>query len=177
MRRQNLCRRNPALDVQLDRIDREGRTHFVDLESAERLIENAPTDDLRFVILRLLHRDVKAGNCRSRARMVRSSSEESRDPATKDFAEDACGRVDDPAGADSDHYYLDGKELVVIKGSYGQDLAADDGERLSQRWAGPTPADGRTWFETRRVDEQGWKSADGLLMRRLPVASPRACGS
>ena len=29
----------------------------------------------------------------------------------------------DPAGADSDHYYLDGKKLVVIKGSYGQDNA------------------------------------------------------
>ena len=26
--RENLCRRNPVLDVQLDRIDRKGRTHF-----------------------------------------------------------------------------------------------------------------------------------------------------
>jgi hypothetical protein len=39
---ENLCRRNPALDVQLDRIDRKGRIHFADLELAQRLIENAP---------------------------------------------------------------------------------------------------------------------------------------
>ena len=39
-------------------------------------------------------------------------------------SEGAVDGVDyDPAGADSDHYYLDGKKLVVIKGSYGQDNA------------------------------------------------------
>jgi site-specific recombinase XerD len=47
---ENLCRRNPAFDVQLDRIDRKGRIHFADLELAQRLVENAPTDDLRFVL-------------------------------------------------------------------------------------------------------------------------------
>jgi site-specific recombinase XerD len=48
--RENLCRRNPALGVQLDRIDRKGRTHFADFELAQRLITNAPTNDLRFVL-------------------------------------------------------------------------------------------------------------------------------
>lgn len=48
--RENLCRRNPLLDVQLDRIDRKGRTHFADLPLAQRLIENAPNDDLRYVL-------------------------------------------------------------------------------------------------------------------------------
>lgn len=47
---QNLCRRNPMLDVPLDRIDRKGRTRFADFELAQRLIENAPNDDLRFVL-------------------------------------------------------------------------------------------------------------------------------
>ena len=47
---QDVCRRNPALDVQLDRIDRKGRTRFADLDLAERLIEHAPNDDLRFVL-------------------------------------------------------------------------------------------------------------------------------
>lgn len=47
---QNLCRRNPALDVQLDRIDHKGRTRFADFELAQRLIQNAPNDDLRFVL-------------------------------------------------------------------------------------------------------------------------------
>jgi site-specific recombinase XerD len=47
---QNLCRRNPAIDVQLDRIDHKGRTHFADFELAQRLIENAPSEDLRFVL-------------------------------------------------------------------------------------------------------------------------------
>jgi site-specific recombinase XerD len=46
----NLCRRNPALDVQLDRVDRKGRSRFADLDLAQCLIENAPTDDLRFVL-------------------------------------------------------------------------------------------------------------------------------
>jgi site-specific recombinase XerD len=48
--RENLCRRNPVLDVQLDRIDRKGRTLFADFELAQRLIQNAPTEDLRFVM-------------------------------------------------------------------------------------------------------------------------------
>lgn len=48
--RENLCRRNPVLAVQLDRVDRRGRTHFADLELAQRLIQNAPTDDLRYVL-------------------------------------------------------------------------------------------------------------------------------
>ena len=39
---ESLCRRNPALQVQLDRIDRKGRTHFGDLELPQHLIENAP---------------------------------------------------------------------------------------------------------------------------------------
>ena len=47
---QNLCRRNPALEVQLDRIDRKGRTRFADLELAQRLVQNAPNDDLRSVL-------------------------------------------------------------------------------------------------------------------------------
>jgi site-specific recombinase XerC len=49
--RENLCRRNPVLSVQLDRIDRQGRTRFADFELAQHLITNAPTDDLRFVPL------------------------------------------------------------------------------------------------------------------------------
>ncbi len=48
--RENLCRRNPVLDVQLDRIDRKGRTRFADLELAQRLIANAPTDELRYIL-------------------------------------------------------------------------------------------------------------------------------
>lgn len=47
---ENLCRRNPVLQVQLDRIDRKGRTHFADIDLAQRLIENAPNDDLRYVL-------------------------------------------------------------------------------------------------------------------------------
>jgi site-specific recombinase XerD len=47
---QNLCRRNPALDVQLDRIDHKGRVRFADFELAQRLIENPPNEDLRFVL-------------------------------------------------------------------------------------------------------------------------------
>jgi len=47
---QNLSRRNPALDIQLDRIDHKGRTRFADLAVAQRLIQNAPNDDLRFVL-------------------------------------------------------------------------------------------------------------------------------
>ena len=48
--RENVCRRNPALEVQLDRIDRKGRTLFADLELAQRLIADAPNDDLRYVL-------------------------------------------------------------------------------------------------------------------------------
>ncbi len=48
--RENLCRRNPVLLVQLDRIDRKGRTRFAEFELAQRLIANAPTDDLRFIL-------------------------------------------------------------------------------------------------------------------------------
>ncbi|MGH8094125.1 MAG: tyrosine-type recombinase/integrase [Chthoniobacterales bacterium] len=48
--RENLCRRNPVLAVQLDRVDRKGRTRFAELELAQRLIQNAPTDDLRYVL-------------------------------------------------------------------------------------------------------------------------------
>lgn len=45
-----LCRRNPALDVKLDRVDYKGRTLFADLDLAQKLINNAPNDDLRFVL-------------------------------------------------------------------------------------------------------------------------------
>jgi site-specific recombinase XerD len=48
--KENLCRRNPVLEVQLDRIDRKGRTLFADFDLAQRLIENAPNDDLRYVL-------------------------------------------------------------------------------------------------------------------------------
>lgn len=47
---ENLCRRNPASEVQLDRVDHKGRTRFADLETAQRLIEKAPSDDLRFIL-------------------------------------------------------------------------------------------------------------------------------
>jgi integrase len=36
--------------VQLDRIDRKGRTVFANLELAQRLIADAPNDDLRYVL-------------------------------------------------------------------------------------------------------------------------------
>ena len=48
--KQNLCRRNPVLEVELDRVDRKGRSRFADLPIAERLIKDAPDDDLRFVL-------------------------------------------------------------------------------------------------------------------------------
>ena len=41
---QNLCHRNPAIEVQLDRIDHKGRNHFANLELTQRLIQNAPND-------------------------------------------------------------------------------------------------------------------------------------
>ena len=47
---ENLCRRNPVIGVQLDRIDRKGRTRFADFDLAQRLIENAPNDDLRYIL-------------------------------------------------------------------------------------------------------------------------------
>ena len=48
--RENLCRRNPVFEIQLDRIDRKGRTRFADFDLAQRLLENAPSEDLRFVL-------------------------------------------------------------------------------------------------------------------------------
>lgn len=48
--RENLCRRNPVLAVQLDRIDRKGRTLFAHFDLAQKLIKNAPNDDLRYVL-------------------------------------------------------------------------------------------------------------------------------
>jgi site-specific recombinase XerD len=44
------CRRNPVAEVQLDRVDHKGRTHFADSELAQKLISEAPNDDLRFVL-------------------------------------------------------------------------------------------------------------------------------
>jgi hypothetical protein len=35
----DVCRRNPALEVQLDRIDRKHRSRFAGLDLAQRLIE------------------------------------------------------------------------------------------------------------------------------------------
>lgn len=52
---QNLCRRNPAIEVQLDRVDHKGRTRFADFELAQRLIQNAPNDDLRFILFSGFH--------------------------------------------------------------------------------------------------------------------------
>jgi site-specific recombinase XerD len=48
--KENMCRRNPALEVQLDRIDRKGKTRFANFELAQRLIHNAPNDDLRYIL-------------------------------------------------------------------------------------------------------------------------------
>lgn len=48
--RERLCRRNPVLDVQLDRIDRKGKILFADFDLAQRLIKNAPDNDLRYVL-------------------------------------------------------------------------------------------------------------------------------
>jgi site-specific recombinase XerD len=53
--KENLCRRNPVLEVQLDRIDRKGRTLFADFDLAQRLIENAPNDDLRYILFGGFH--------------------------------------------------------------------------------------------------------------------------
>jgi integrase len=47
---ENICRRNPAAEVQLDRVDHKGRTRFADSELARKLISEAPSDDLRFVL-------------------------------------------------------------------------------------------------------------------------------
>ncbi|MBX6326729.1 MAG: phage integrase SAM-like domain-containing protein [Chthoniobacterales bacterium] len=48
--RENLCRRNPVVAVQLDRIDRKGKACFANFELAQRLIHNAPNDDLQFIL-------------------------------------------------------------------------------------------------------------------------------
>ncbi len=47
---ENLCRRNPAVEVQLDRVDHKGRTRFADGDLAQKLIAEAPNDDLRFIL-------------------------------------------------------------------------------------------------------------------------------
>lgn len=52
---ENLCRRNPAAEVQLDRVDHKGRTQFASLELAQKLIAEAPNDDLRFVLFSGFH--------------------------------------------------------------------------------------------------------------------------
>jgi site-specific recombinase XerC len=49
--KENLCRRNPVLDVQLDRIDRKGGTLFADFDLAQRLMENASNDDLLITLI------------------------------------------------------------------------------------------------------------------------------
>ena len=47
---ENLCRRNPALEVELDKVDHQARIKFTDLELAQKLITNAPNDDMRFIL-------------------------------------------------------------------------------------------------------------------------------
>ena len=47
---ENLCRRSPALEVELDRVDHKARIKFTDLELAQKLIANAPNDDMRFIL-------------------------------------------------------------------------------------------------------------------------------
>ncbi len=51
--RENLCRRNPVVAVQLDRIDRKGKARFANFELAQRLIHNAPNDDLQFILMKV----------------------------------------------------------------------------------------------------------------------------
>ena len=46
----NLCRRNPAMEVEMDRVDHQARIKFTDLELAQKLITNAPSDDMRFIL-------------------------------------------------------------------------------------------------------------------------------
>ena len=46
----NLCRRNPAMEVEMDRVDHQARIKFTDLELAQKLIANAPNDDMRFIL-------------------------------------------------------------------------------------------------------------------------------
>src|SRR5438105_4125703 len=46
-----LCQRNAVVAVQLDRIDRKGKTRFADLDLAQWLIDNAPNDDLPSIAL------------------------------------------------------------------------------------------------------------------------------
>ncbi len=52
---ESLCHRNPAMEVQLDRVDHKGRTRFADLELAQKLIAEAPDDDLRFILFSGFH--------------------------------------------------------------------------------------------------------------------------
>ena len=40
---------------QLDRVDHKGRTRFADFELAQRLIQDAPNDDLRFILFSGFH--------------------------------------------------------------------------------------------------------------------------
>ena len=47
---ENLCRRNPAAEVELDKVDHQARIKFTDLELAQKLITNAPNDDMRFIL-------------------------------------------------------------------------------------------------------------------------------
>ena len=47
---ENLCRRNPAAEVELDKVDHQARIKFTDLELAQMLITNAPNDDMRFIL-------------------------------------------------------------------------------------------------------------------------------
>jgi site-specific recombinase XerD len=46
----NLCRRNPAMEIEMDRVDHQARIKFTDLELAQKLIANAPNDDMRFIL-------------------------------------------------------------------------------------------------------------------------------
>jgi integrase len=43
------------MEVQLDRVDHKGRTRFADLELAQKLIAEAPDDDLRFILFSGFH--------------------------------------------------------------------------------------------------------------------------
>lgn len=52
---ESLCHRNPAMEVQLDRVDHQVRTHFANLELAQKLIAEAPDDDLRFILFAGFH--------------------------------------------------------------------------------------------------------------------------
>lgn len=47
---EGMIRRNPALEVRLDRVDHKGRSLFADSDLARKLIAEAPDNDLRFVL-------------------------------------------------------------------------------------------------------------------------------